>query len=89
MARVVVSRPRPSGEVGSVQAHTWGGVSRPMPMGVQAQGGVQAQAQGGVSQHALRWTPPSRRPLLRAVHILLECILVHTVNVEEIAPRTK
>ena len=34
------------------------------------------QAQGGVSQHALRQTPPSRQLLLRAVCMLLECILV-------------
>ena len=35
------------------------------------------QAHGGVSQHALRQTPtPSIRLLLRAVRILLECLLV-------------
>ena len=78
-----VSRPTPRGEVqgsgqGGLQAHTWGGpgphprgVSRPTPRGC-----LQAHTWGGVSQHALRQTPPSRRLLLRAVRILLECILV-------------
>ena len=63
-----VSRPTPGGKLGGLagregglQAHTQGGSPGP----------------GGVSQHALRQTPPlhSRRLLLRAVHILLECIL--------------
>ena len=37
---------------------------------------------GGVSKHALRQTPPAprRRLLLRAVRILLECILVLNRN---------
>ena len=73
---------------GCLQTHTWGGspdphpggVSRPTPRGSPSphRGGyVQAQARGG-SQHALRQTPPhSRRLLLRAVRILLECILVN------------
>ena len=63
------------------------GVSRPTPGGSRStpKGGLQAHTQGvspgphlgGVSQHALRQTPPpSRRLLLRAVRILLECILV-------------
>ena len=40
-------------------------------------GGLQAQARG-VSQHALRQNPPpSRRLLLRALCILLECIVVY------------
>ena len=64
-----VSRPTPKGEVegsglGGLQAHT--------------QGGLQAHTQG-VSQHALRQTPPSRRLLLRAVCMLLECILVYNI----------
>ena len=70
--------PHPGGEVegsgwGGLQAHTWGG-SRPTPGG-----GLQAHTWGCVSQHALRQTPPfpSRRLLLRAVRILLECILVN------------
>ena len=60
--------------VGGLQAHTqggsWGylrstprGVSRPTPVGC-------------LSQHALRQNPPPRWLLLRAVRILLECILV-------------
>ena len=60
------------------------GVSRPRPrveVGGSGWGGVQAHTRGvrgggGVSQHALRQTPPSRRLLLRAVRILLECILI-------------
>ena len=67
-----MSRPRPRGEVGgclgpdSVQSHTRG--SRPRPR--------------GVSQHALRQTfpPHSRQLLLWAVRILLECILVLSIN---------
>ena len=55
-----------------------GGVSRPTPRGVSrpTPGGVSRPTPRGVSQHALRQTPPSRRLLLRAVRILLECILV-------------
>ena len=50
---------------GGLQAHTWG-VSRPTPG-------------GGVSQYALRQTPPlCWQLLLRAVRILLECILYKT-----------
>ena len=74
-----ISRPTSRGEVegsglggspgphlGGLQAHTWG-VSRPTP--------------GGVSQHALRQIPPLQQMLLlRAVHILLECILVLFAN---------
>ena len=47
------------------------GVSRPTP-----DRGLQAHTLGGVSQHALRQIPPCRRLVLRAVRILLECILV-------------
>ena len=75
------------GPVGGVYTQTrgggWGsggGMSRHAPWwgDVQAQAqGVQAQPWGGVSQHALRQTPPSRQLLLRAVRILLECIVVH------------
>ena len=50
----------PKGE--SPGPHLGRGVSRPTP--------------GGVSQQAPRQTPPNRRLLLRAVCILLECILV-------------
>ena len=60
---------------GCLQAHTWGGVSRPTPQ-AHTHGGLQAHTQGGVSQHALRQTPSSRGLLLRAVRILLECILL-------------
>ena len=69
-----VSRPTPRGEVRglaggvTLQAHTWGGVSR--------------SRLGGVSQHALRQTPPpSKQLLLRAVRILecMECILVMNI----------
>ena len=72
----------PGGEVkgsgqGGLQAHT---------RGEGLQGAVQAQA-WGVSQHALRQTPPSRWLLLRAVHILLECILVITVSANKVAGR--
>ena len=67
-----------------------GGVPRPIPRGVVGgpgwRGGL-GPGPGGcpgpglavvcVSQHALRQTsPPHRRLLLRAVRILLECILV-------------
>ena len=50
-----------------VQAHHPGGCPGPGP--------------GGVSQHALRQTPspPNRWLMLRAVRILLECILVQSV----------
>ena len=54
--------PGPHWRVGGLQAHTWG--ESP------------SHTQRGVSQHALRQTPPPRRLLLRAVRILLECILV-------------
>ena len=66
-----VSRPTPRGGVeGSGQ-----GVSRCTP------GGCLQAHTGGVSQHALRQTPPgSRQLLLRAVRILLECILVISSN---------
>ena len=65
--------PHPRGKLrgltgGGLQAHTRGGLSRPRP--------------GGVSQHALRQTPPSRRLLLQAVRILLECILVYAEFME-------
>ena len=55
---------------GSLRGLAWG-VSRPIPGGR-----LRGLAWGGVSQHALRQTPPSRWLLLRAVRILLECILV-------------
>ena len=78
-----VCMPRPRGRFGGlamgVQTHTWG-VSRPTMRGE----GVQDHTGVCVSQHALRQTPhplPSRRLLLRAVCILLECILVLLVFV--------
>ena len=66
-------------------------VSRPIPKGEVegdlAGGGLQAHTQGGsgpqlgsLSQHALRQTPPTPQELLlRAVRILLECILVNVL----------
>ena len=74
------SRPRPSGKVwgvwpgGGFQAHTQRGSPGPHPGWVSPG----PQPEWGVYQHALRQTPPppSRRLLLRAVRILLECILV-------------
>ena len=54
-------------------------VSRPTPKGeLEGSGGGVSRPTpgGGVSQHALRQTPPGWRLLLRAVRILLECILV-------------
>ena len=87
-----VSRPTPGGwwspgpHLGGLQAHT-PGVSRPT-LGGELRGlawmggipgphlvsGLQTHTQG-VSQHALRQTPLPQL-LLRAVRILLECILV-------------
>ena len=65
---------------GSPDPHP-GGVSRPTPRGSPSphRGGGLCPGPGqGGSQHALRQTPPhSRRLLLRAVRILLECILVN------------
>ena len=55
---------------GGFQAHTWEGVSRSTPRGGQAQGGVCIPACTEAN------TPPSRQLPLRAVRILLECILV-------------
>ena len=72
--------PRPGGGwgvwLGGLQAHTQGG-----GFGGLAGEGLQTHTWGvsmprGVSQHALSQTPPSRRLLLRAARILLECILV-------------
>ena len=73
----------PGGSPGQHPGGGWG-VSRPTPWGVPrpTPGGwvFQVQAWGEcVSQHALRHSPPhthSRQLLLRAVPILLECILV-------------
>ena len=86
-----VSRPTPRGEVqGSgqegLQAHTRGG-SRSTPKGglqAHTRGGLQAHTQGvspgphlgGCIPACTEADPPSRRLLLRAVRILLECILV-------------
>ena len=56
-----------------------GRVSRSTPRGHVEGSGRGSPGPGGVSQHALRQTPPppgSRRLLLRAVRIILECILV-------------
>ena len=55
---------------GGVEGSGQGGVYRPTP------GGLQAHTWGCVSQYAMMQTPPSRRILLQAVRILLECILV-------------
>ena len=62
-----VSRCTPKGEV---EGSGLGGSPGPHPGGK-----LRGLAWGG-SQHALKQAPPSRRLLLRAVHILLECILV-------------
>ena len=69
-----VSRPTPGGEspgshLGGLQAHTWG-VSRPTP------GGFLGPHPGGVIPACTEADPQSRRQLLRAVRIPLECILV-------------
>ena len=82
-------RPRPRGMLGVCQGDPGPqlGVSRPtVGRGVQVHTregpdphlgeGVSRPRPGGVSQYALRHIPPSRRLLLRAVAILLECILV-------------
>ena len=63
---------------GSPGPHRGEGVPRPTPEGVSrpTSRGVSRPTPRGVSQHALRQTPPSRQLLLRAVRILLECILV-------------
>ena len=75
--------PHPGGKLkglawGDLQAHTWeGSLQTPSPDGESPGphlGGSPSPHPGG-SQHALRQTP-SRRLLLRAVSILLECILV-------------
>ena len=55
------------GSPGHTQGRSWGGSCR---------GGLQAHTRGGLSQHALRQTPLPRWLLLRAVPILLECILL-------------
>ena len=74
---------------GEVEGSGWGafpgphqgGISRPTPGGVSPGkhlgGGLQVHTRG-VSQHALRQTP-NMQLLLRAVRILLECILVYFV----------
>ena len=78
-----MSRPRPQGCVSRPRPRRGGCLPR---RGVQAQawglGGLSRPGGVCVSQHARRQTPPapSRRLLLRAVHILLECILVFSIN---------
>ena len=78
-----VARPTPG--AGGPQAHTQGvsrptpeGVSRSTPRGVSRSTprGVSRPTPRGLSQHALRQILPYRQLLLRAVRILLECILV-------------
>ena len=66
-----VSRPRPRVEV----KESGQGGSRPTP------GGIQVHT-WGVVYPSMHWgrTPPSRQLLLRAVRILLECILVYIWN---------
>ena len=54
-------------EGNQIQAHTQGGNSRPTPKG---------EIRGGSGPDPL---PPPRRLLLRAVRILLECILVEVI----------
>ena len=80
-----VSRPTPGGKLRGL---AWGGVSRPTPRmgssGPHLGGGLWAHTQGGSPGPHLGGipacteadTPSSRRLLLRAVRILLECILV-------------
>ena len=63
---------------GGVQAYIQGGGCRPTP-------GVSRPRPRGVSQHALGQTPSSRRLLLRAVRILLECILVILMFVRKLS----
>ena len=69
--------PHPGGRVG---ASGWGGVSRPTPGGCTGPnlgGGVWAHTGGGLVYPIMhRGRPPRRQLLLRAVRILLECILV-------------
>ena len=83
---IFTARKQSCGKVVSVILFTGGGlvsqhalqVSRPTSRGeVEGFGlGGSPGTHQGVSQHALRQTPPSRLLLLRAVRILLECILV-------------
>ena len=81
--------PHPGGEVGGLAGEClgpepgrmFGGLAGgPRPTSRRGLGpclGGPSPGLGGVSQHALRQTPPpSRRLLLQAVRILLECILV-------------
>ena len=78
---VGVSRPTPGG---GGQAHTQGGQgphpggTRPTPGGCQAhtQKGSRPRPGGCIPACTEADTPPSRRLLLRAVRILLECIPV-------------
>ena len=77
-------QPKPRGEVEGCGR----GVSRPTHEGVSWGvwlGGVsRSRPRGAVSQYALRQTLPSRRLLLRAVSILLECILACSDFTEEL-----
>ena len=84
--RVCLSTGRgsPGQNPGEVEGSGWGGLQAHKG-GVDGSGGGGSPSThpgevvsrpGGVSQHALRQTPPSRRLLLRAVRIVLECILV-------------
>ena len=67
-----VSRPTPRGKLRGLVC---GGVSRPTPGGLQ--GGLQVHTQGCIPACTEADThPPCRWLLLRAVCILLECILV-------------
>ena len=63
---------------GKLRGLAWGrGVSRQGCLQAHTQGVSPGPHPGGwVSQHAQKQTPSSRQLLLRAVRILLECILV-------------
>ena len=69
-----------------LQAHTQGGgwgvwLGRGLQAHAQEGPGLDQRGGGSGSQHALRQTPPPiRRLMLRAVRILLECILVYNFN---------
>ena len=85
--RLGVARPTPRGKVGGSgrgdPGPHLGGCPGPHLGGGWGlwPGGSRPTPRGGVSQHALRQThptpPPSIRLLLRAVRILIECILVN------------
>ena len=87
-----VSRPTPRGEVEGSGGP--GGVSRPTPKGEvegSSRGGLQAHTWGGLQAHtqggripACTEADPPQRLLLRAVRILLECILVTKIRLHTV-----